>query len=184
MSQDLLPGLAGLVSSLTPAGLASTVTPAGLSCAVTPAGPTSKLTPGGAGEPDPDTIKMFVGQVPRTMSEQDLVNLFQVRVHYIPESFREKPELLKALTRTWIQDKRDSVTRVFASGFCHKSSSPKSLKITSGSFQFFPENSRRCSQSKVRHRRQILPPAPLVLLIPVANNGNNICLFCCRKICG
>jgi hypothetical protein len=81
MSQDFVPGLAGLVSRLTPAGLASTVTPAGLSCAVTPAGPTSKLTPAvqcGAGEPDPDTIKMFVGQVPRTMSEQDLVNLFQV----------------------------------------------------------------------------------------------------------
>ncbi len=92
MSQDLLPGLAGLVSRLTPAGLASTVTPAGLSCAVTPAGPTSKLTPAGvgkhcgAGEPDPDTIKMFVGQVPRTMSEQDLVNLFQVH---------SKPEVLE-----------------------------------------------------------------------------------------
>ncbi len=92
MSQDLLPGLAGLVSRLTPAGLARTVTPAaGLSCAVTPAGPTSKLTPAvqcGAGEPDPDTIKMFVGQVPRTMSEQDLVNLFQVHV-------RSKPEVLQ-----------------------------------------------------------------------------------------
>jgi hypothetical protein len=93
MSQDLMPGLAGLVSRLTPAGLASTVTPAaGLSCAVTPVGPTSKLTPAvqcGAGEPDPDTIKMFVGQVPRTMSEQDLVNLFQVRVHYTPFLIRK-----------------------------------------------------------------------------------------------
>jgi hypothetical protein len=132
MSQDLLPGL---VSRLTPAGLASTVTPAGLSCAVTPAGPTSKLTPAvhcGAGEPDPDTIKMFVGQVPRTMSEQDLVNLFQVRVHYIPGSFREKPELLKALTRTPIQALKG--------------------KITLGSFQFFLENSRKYSQLKVHHR--------------------------------
>jgi hypothetical protein len=85
MSQDLLPALAGLASRLTPAGLSRTVAPAGLSCAVTPAGPGSKLTPAGAGEPDPDTIKMFVGQVPRTMSEQDLVNLFQVRVHSQPE---------------------------------------------------------------------------------------------------
>jgi hypothetical protein len=101
MSQDLLPSLAGLVgrltpaglaSTVTPAGLASTVTPAGLSCAVTPAGPTGKLTPAGvglqcgAGEPDPDTIKMFVGQVPRTMSEQDLVNLFQVRPEVLEKS--------------------------------------------------------------------------------------------------
>ncbi len=49
----------------------------------------------------------------------------------------------------------------------------------------FFENSRRYSQVKVhhrcqRHRRQILPPVPLVLLIPVANlppvanNWNNI----------
>jgi hypothetical protein len=91
MSQDLLPGLAGLVSRLTPAGLASsTVTPAGLSCAVTPAGPTSKLTPAGAGEPDPDTIKMFVGQVPRTMSEQDLVNLFQVQgLDHGPNNYKD-----------------------------------------------------------------------------------------------
>jgi hypothetical protein len=120
MSQDLLPGLAGLASRLTPAGLASTVTPAaGLSCAVTPAGPTSKLTPAGvgkhcgAGEPDPDTIKMFVGQVPRTMSEQDLVNLFQVRVHYILGSFREKPEFFKALTRTRIQAFKGTVSQDF-----------------------------------------------------------------------
>ncbi len=43
----------------------------------------------------------------------------------------------------------------------------------------FFENSRRYSQVKVhhryqRHRRQILPPVPLVLLTPVANNWNNI----------
>jgi hypothetical protein len=28
-----------------------------------------------------------------------------------------------------------------------------------------------------RHRRQILPPVPLLLLTPVANNGNNIRLL-------
>ncbi len=32
-------------------------------------------------EPDPDTIKMFVGQVPRTMSEQELILLFQVNIN-------------------------------------------------------------------------------------------------------
>ncbi len=43
----------------------------------------------------------------------------------------------------------------------------------------FFENSRRYSQVKVhhryqRHRWQILPPVPLVLLTPVANNENSI----------
>jgi hypothetical protein len=70
------------------------------------------------------------------------------------------------------------------------------MKIILGLFQIFVENSRRYSQVKVhhryqrhqwqichryqqqqlqncrryqRHQRQILPPVPLVLLIPVAN---------------
>ncbi|XP_050297723.1 CUGBP Elav-like family member 2 [Anthonomus grandis grandis] len=36
-------------------------------------------------QPDPDTIKMFVGQVPRTMDENDLRNMFEIygRVHSI-----------------------------------------------------------------------------------------------------
>ncbi|KAF7263004.1 hypothetical protein GWI33_003735 [Rhynchophorus ferrugineus] len=36
-------------------------------------------------QPDPDTIKMFVGQVPRSMDENDLRQMFEVygRVHSI-----------------------------------------------------------------------------------------------------
>jgi hypothetical protein len=66
MSLDLLPGLAGLANRLTAPSVALTATV-----------PSAALTAGG-GEPDPDTIKMFVGQVPRTMTEQELVNFFQV----------------------------------------------------------------------------------------------------------
>ncbi len=73
---------------------------------------------------------------------------------------------------------RDSVTRVFASGFFHKSPSPKPLKITLGSFRIF---SKICgdihpSQGASPGQRlwqicswQILQPVPLMLLTPVAN---------------
>jgi hypothetical protein len=72
---------------------------------------------------------------------------------------------------------RISVSRcheMFCFRFFHESSSPKPLRITLGSFRIISENSRRYSQIKVhhwsqRHRRQILPPVQLVLLIPVAN---------------
>ncbi len=72
-----------------------------------------------------------------------------------------------------------SVMRLFASGFFHDSPSLQPLKITLGSFQIFSKNSRRYLQVKVhhrcqRHQRQIMPPVSLVLLIPVAKNGNNI----------
>ena len=62
MSLDLLPSRVGLANQLT-------------------AGPPTALTLSSApsdGEPDPDTIKMFVGQVPRSMTEQELVNFFEV----------------------------------------------------------------------------------------------------------
>ncbi len=54
----------------------------------------------------------------------------------------------------------DSVTRFFASGFFHDSSSPKPLKITLGVMWNYFENSWRYSQVKVhqlyqRHRWQI-----------------------------
>ncbi len=62
---------------------------------------------------------------------------------------------------------------IFASGFFHESVSPKPLSIPLGAFRNFFENSWRYSQLKVdhryqRHRRQILPPVSLVLLIPEA----------------
>ncbi len=63
---------------------------------------------------------------------------------------------------------------IFCLRFFNESSSPKPLKITLVHFKFFPKNSRKYSQVKVhhqyqRHRWQILPPVPLVLLIPGAN---------------
>jgi hypothetical protein len=63
---------------------------------------------------------------------------------------------------------RDSVTRFFASGFFHESSSPKSLKITLGSFRNFSEI------------RGDIPKSRCTIGInttPVANNGNNIRLL-------
>jgi hypothetical protein len=63
MSLDLLPGLVSLTNKL--------------SAPIMPAAAASSAPSGR--EPDPDTIKMFVGQVPRTMSEQDLINFFQVK---------------------------------------------------------------------------------------------------------
>jgi hypothetical protein len=49
----------------------------------------------------------------------------------------------------------ESVTRFFASGFFHESSSPKSLKITLGSFQIFPKiqgdtHKSRCTTSIIK----------------------------------
>ncbi len=66
---------------------------------------------------------------------------------------------------------RDFLLQVFFMN--HESSSPKPPKITLGSFRIF-SNSRRYSQVKVHHwyrwhRRQILPPVLMVLLIPAAN---------------
>jgi hypothetical protein len=61
-----------------------------------------------------------------------------------------------------VESQCHDVTRCFASDFFHESSSPKPLKITLGSFRIFPENSRRYSQVKVHHQRQILPPVQLV----------------------
>jgi hypothetical protein len=68
---------------------------------------------------------------------------------------------------------------IFASGFFHESVSlPQAPEYTIGrAVSNFFENSRRYLQLKVdhryqrhqRHRWQILPPVPLVLLIPVAN---------------
>jgi hypothetical protein len=47
-------------------------------------------------------------------------------------------ELIKEqLVNVFGHFKRDNVTRYFASGFFHESSSPKALKITLGSFNFF-----------------------------------------------
>jgi hypothetical protein len=79
-------------------------------------------------------------------------------------------------------------------GQCHEIfcfiSLPQAPEYTIRAVSNFFENSRRYSKLKVdhryqrhrwqichryqRHRRQILPPVLLVLLIPVANNGNNI----------
>ncbi len=63
--------------------------------------------------------------------------------------------------------------------FFLESTSPQASKNNIRVILNFFENSRRYSQVKVhhryqRHRRKILPPVQLVLLIPVANNGNNI----------
>jgi hypothetical protein len=47
-------------------------------------------------------------------------------------------ELIKEqLVNVFRHIKRENVTRYFASGFFHESSSPKPLKITLGSFKFF-----------------------------------------------
>jgi hypothetical protein len=47
-------------------------------------------------------------------------------------------ELIKEqLVNVFGHFKRDNVTRYFASGFFHESSSPKPLKMTLGSFKFF-----------------------------------------------
>ena len=70
--------------------------------------------------------------------------------------------------------------RFFASGFFHKSPSPKPLIITFGSFRIFSKirgdiRKSRCTTGGKfasgikRHRRQILPSVSLVLLTPVAN---------------
>ncbi len=55
---------------------------------------------------------------------------------------------------------------IFASDFFHKSSPPKPLKITLGSFWICSHSHHHRYQ---RHRWQILTPVPLVLLLPVAN---------------
>jgi hypothetical protein len=47
-------------------------------------------------------------------------------------------------------DKRDNVTRFFASGFFRESSSPRPLKITLGSFQIFLKNCRDICKSKCK----------------------------------
>jgi hypothetical protein len=75
MSLDLLPGLvaAGLTNKLSSAPTMASSAPSGR-------------------EPDPDTIKMFVGQVPRTMSEQELVNFFQVKKKFSKVRFRVEPK--------------------------------------------------------------------------------------------
>ena len=96
MSLDLLPGRVGLANQLTagpPTALTLSSTPSGgfinssgaLAVSSAPSG--GFMNSNGAlaassapsdGEPDPDTIKMFVGQVPRSMTEQELVNFFEV----------------------------------------------------------------------------------------------------------
>ncbi len=79
---------------------------------------------------------------------------------------------------------------IFCFWFFSWISFPQAPEYTIRAVLNFSENSRRYSQLKVdhryqrhrwknfhrcqRHRRQILPPVLLVLLIPVANNGNNI----------
>ncbi len=88
---------------------------------------------------------------------------------------------------------------IFCFRFFHDSPSPKPLIITLGSFQIFSKirgyiRKSRCTTGVndtggklslvsttpaanlppvSTTRRQILPPVPLVLLTPVANNGNN-----------
>ena len=58
--------------------------------------------------------------------------------------------------------------------FFHESVYPKRLSIPLGLFRFFPKirgdirSSRLTTARYQRHRRQILPPVSLVLLIPVA----------------
>lgn len=39
--------------------------------------PQTTLVENGRQEPDPDAIKMFVGQVPRSMDENDLTKMFE-----------------------------------------------------------------------------------------------------------
>ncbi len=58
---------------------------------------------------------------------------------------------------------RDSVTRFFASDFFHELSSPKSLKITLGSFQIFSKIHR-----DIRKSRCIVANSPQVLTTPAA----------------
>jgi hypothetical protein len=76
-----------------------------------------------------------------------------------------------------------TMSRDFCFRLFHESPSPKPLKITLGSFPIFSKirgdiRKSRCTTGvndtggKIaagqRHRRQILPPVPLVLLTPVA----------------
>jgi hypothetical protein len=68
---------------------------------------------------------------------------------------------------------------IFCFWFFSWISLPQAPEYTIRAVSNFFENSRRYSHLKVdhryqRHRRQILPPVLLVLLIPVANKGNNI----------
>jgi hypothetical protein len=79
---------------------------------------------------------------------------------------------------------------IFCFWFFSWISFPQPQSIPLGPFQIFFKNSQRYSQVKVhhryhqhwrqiclryqRHQRQIFPPVSLVLLIPVANNGNNL----------
>jgi hypothetical protein len=82
--------------------------------------------------------------------------------------------------------------KIFASGFFHESVSPPAPEYPIRTVSNIFKNSRRYSQVKVHHRYQRhpwqmppvsltpvanLPPVSLVLLIPVANNGNNIRLL-------
>jgi hypothetical protein len=83
--------------------------------------------------------------------------------------------------------------KMFCFWFFHESVSPQPPRYPIRNVSNFFENSRRYSQVKVhhrnqrhrwqichcyqQHRRQILPPVSLVLLIPLANNGNNIRLL-------
>jgi hypothetical protein len=98
---------------------------------------------------------------------------------------------------------RHSVTRFFASGFSHESPSPKPLKTTLGSFQIFAKirgdiRKSRCTNGVAGGKLPLVSttlaanlspvsmttvtnfatssPVLLVLLTPVANNGNNITL--------
>jgi hypothetical protein len=93
-----------------------------------------------------------------------------------------KSRLSKAREFTKYSSKR--CHKIFASGFFHESSSPKLLKNLIRVISNFFENLLRYSQVKVhhqyqrhrwqiyywyeQHRRQILPPVPLMMLIPVA----------------
>ncbi len=59
---------------------------------------------------------------------------------------------------------------IFCFRFFHESSSPKPPKITLGSLRFFSKNSQVKVHHRYRwHRRQILPPVPMVLLTSVEN---------------
>ncbi len=78
-------------------------------------------------------------------------------------------------------NERDSVTRFLVLVF-YMNQFPPALEYPIRTVSNFVENLQRYSQVKVhhryqRHRRQILPPVLLVLLIPVANNGNSIRLL-------